>query len=121
MNGTTMRRPTSDDRWRTAEDHILNMPRTTEDDHAEEHELAARTVHRIAGHHAPELLEILGLTPATKTPDTRTKRCTRCQQHKPRIDFYKRPDSRDGLTSQCKTCHNRSRNAVRTRREESAA
>lgn len=124
MTTTTMRRAPGGERWRTADQHLLNMPRAARDAQAEEQELAARAVHRIAGQDAAELLDILGLTPPAETPhthtkttfDTRTKRCTRCQQDKPLTDFYKQPETRDGLRSHCKTCHNKFRNAVRTRR-----
>ena len=34
-----------------------------------------------------------------------TKRCPGCDKAKPRVDFYESEYNRDGLASECKTCH----------------
>ncbi len=35
------------------------------------------------------------------------KRCSKCKKLKPESEFYKRPDSRDGLFGSCKKCSNK--------------
>lgn len=110
MTATTRRCGTGDDRWRNADQHLLNFPQTGQQEQEQERELATRAVNRFAGQHAGEDLAILGLvespTPPTAEPTPDEKRCTRCGDIKPRTGFYRRASSRDGLYSQCKPCHN---------------
>lgn len=47
-----------------------------------------------------------------------TKRCRRCEQDKPREDFYKSDMNRDGLGSYCKPCHKAICDDARTRDPE---
>lgn len=41
------------------------------------------------------------------------KKCSCCKKVKPEGDFYRRKESRDGLMSRCKLCHNEA--CIRTR------
>lgn len=60
-----------------------------------------------------ELLAMLGLAvPAQRGGDEQgeraeacdMKRCTACEETKPRTEFYRHPKGRDGLRPQCKEC-----------------
>lgn len=126
MTTTTMPRPrpSGDDRWRTAEDHLLRLATTTDDEQTHEQELARRVVHRLAGGDVTDLLDALGLTPpAIDEPAAAPtgKRCSTCQEMKDRADFYPRLSARDGLCSQCKYCHNASKRRSAQLRKEAAA
>ena len=73
-----------------------------------------------------EALQALGLTPYRYGPPpppepepepVTEKRCSRCEDVKPRADFYTDPRSSDGLASHCRTCHQQiNGNTQRTRR-----
>jgi hypothetical protein len=125
MTATTMTRsrPAGDGRWRTAEDHLLRLATTSEDEQAREEELARRAVRRLAGGDVTDLLDALGLTPQTiDEPAAPTdKRCSTCQERKPTAEFYPRLSARDGLCSQCKACRNDTKRRSVQRQKESAA
>lgn len=87
--------------------HTLVMARADEQREARDRVLAARTVQRLGREHAGELLDMLGLTPAPPAParPQAKKLCSTCNNRKPASEFYPRLSARDGLCSQCRTCH----------------
>lgn len=102
-------------------DHLLVM--AAQDRAAQEADrvAAARTVRRLAGDDAPELLDILGLTtPRTDAdqPDQTEeagprKRCPGCRTHKPHSDYGRNPAKADGCNTYCRACMKERRKAAR--------
>lgn len=122
MNGTIQRRPASDARWRTADDHILKIPTTTPAEQARDRDRARRAVQRLIGDNAADILDALGLTatesaaPAMPLEPTATKRCSRCKEVKSHARYTRCANTSDGLYPQCKDCRNASRRDLYSRR-----
>lgn len=106
--------------------HVLAMARADERREAQDRVLAARTVQRIGGDEAAELLAMLGLS-ATPEPRRRVKPvidhkpvtekfCPRCGETKVAAEYVSRPRHADGLDTNCRVCNRKRKNEWARRR-----
>lgn len=87
----------------------------------EERRRAVACVERMTPDHVEQTLEALGLAPSQRETTIRQgdKRCSACREVKPRGEFYRASNKKDGHHSQCKTCHS-GESAARNRQRRAA-
>ena len=94
-------------------DHLLVMAAQDKADAEAERAAAARTVNRLAGDDAPEVLDILGLT-ADQVEDTEPrKQCPGCKTRKPHAAFGRNSARSDGCNTYCRACQKERRRSAR--------